>query len=350
MYKPSLDGIRAVCIVFTLCNHIHGAPAFINGGVGVDVFFALSGFLITYLLVNEETALGRIDLKSFYIRRFFRIAPLYYLTVLLYFLSSHALATYQPGHKSTAAFDNSLWWLLTFNKEYQSAAGDPGVFGHAWTLGIEEKFYIVWPLFVHWFGTRRNVLRAGAFSLLVVCVLWCLTSFSELALRGYAGLTFGSVVSIWIHRNQAVAKLFFEKRIASVALVGIVLAYAALLRNDTVWFNLLISLFGAILVGSLWCNGNQRIGSFLSLAPIAGVGKLTYAIYLTHVLVINVVVLLFRALNIPENFYVVFLAAYAGSILFASALHYLIERPLMRFGKRLASSRSAKRLLATNSP
>ncbi|MBC8054979.1 MAG: hypothetical protein H7Y61_00190, partial [Rhizobiales bacterium] len=74
------------------------------------------------------------------------------------------------------------------------------------------------------------------------------------------------------------------------------------------------------------------------------------AIYLTHVLVINVVVLLFRALNIPENFYVVFLAAYAGSILFASALHYLIERPLMRFGKRLASSRSAKRLLATNSP
>lgn len=338
MYKSSLDGIRSFCIFFTVCNHIKGAPAFIDGSVGVDIFFALSGFLITHLLLAEEQSRGRIDLSAFYIRRLFRIAPLYYLTMLLYFVSSYLLSTQKPDFKHAGAFENSFWWLLSFNKEYQPA-DSPGVFGHAWTLGIEEKFYILWPLLICLLGARRNIGYAIAVALLAIGALWYLAGFSELVLRGYAGLTFGASMSMLLRHNAAVARIFAEQRLAAFALAGATLSYIALLRSESVGCNLLISFFGAILVASLWCNASQPVGRFLSVRPLAYLGKLTYSLYLIHVLVINVVLMGFARLQVPQNFYLVFLTAYAGSVACSSALHRFVEQPLIRQGKRLAGAR-----------
>ena len=140
-YLPSLDGLRALCVLMVMFNHIHvHYPGWIIGWVGVDVFFVLSGFLITTLLIREREAYGRVSLKGFYARRFFRIIPVYLVTIVLYVA---ALWVSRDAVK-ISEFKIALPWLLSFMQEFRPVAAG-SVLGHAWTLGIEEKFYTLWP-------------------------------------------------------------------------------------------------------------------------------------------------------------------------------------------------------------
>ena len=141
-YFPSLDGMRAFCVLLVMFNHVHAVvPKWIVGWLGVDVFFVLSGFLITTLLIREKARSGRISLKAFYTRRFYRIVPVYLFTVLLYAVAvrvTHDVV-------KTDQFNAALPWLMTFMQEFRpNTTGN--VLGHGWTLGIEEKFYVFWPL------------------------------------------------------------------------------------------------------------------------------------------------------------------------------------------------------------
>ena len=143
-YFPALDGLRAICVLMVMFSHIPGGvarPPWMYGFLGVDVFFVLSGFLITTLLIRERARTGRVSLTGFYTRRFFRIVPVYLFTVLLYFTAVHVMR----DPVKTAQFKAALPWLLGFMQEYRPAAAG-NVLGHAWTLGIEEKFYLLWPI------------------------------------------------------------------------------------------------------------------------------------------------------------------------------------------------------------
>lgn len=111
-YRSELDGIRSICIIFTICNHLPDPPKFINGSIGVDIFFALSGWLITSLLLQEQSRTATIDIWSFYIRRIFRIVPLYALTVAAYGLAVLLIPAERPE------FASAFWYLISFNREY----------------------------------------------------------------------------------------------------------------------------------------------------------------------------------------------------------------------------------------
>jgi peptidoglycan/LPS O-acetylase OafA/YrhL len=203
-YFPSLDGMRAFCVLLVIFNHVHVAyPRWIVGWLGVDVFFVLSGFLITTLLLRERERTGKISLKGFYTRRFFRIVPIYLFTVLLY-----AVAMRQTHDLlKTAQFKAALPWLLTFMQEYRPfAAGN--VMGHAWTLGIEEKFYVCWPLLlIVLFPFRgRAVLWLGALCAVVL-------SFPALYSRSYGGLLIGAILAIAL---SAQVQWSFVKRLPKV--------------------------------------------------------------------------------------------------------------------------------------
>jgi peptidoglycan/LPS O-acetylase OafA/YrhL len=139
----------------------------VNGTVGVDVFFALSGWLITWLLLEEMRSAGAIDLKAFYIRRFFRIVPLYYFTIVVYAAAAALFFLATASSAKIQELREAIAYLLTFNSEYRSSEAGT-VFGHAWTLGIEEKFYVVWPALIvifangylaRWFA-RRSAFRS----------------------------------------------------------------------------------------------------------------------------------------------------------------------------------------------
>ncbi|HEY8085999.1 MAG TPA: acyltransferase [Methylophilaceae bacterium] len=325
-YRPELDGIRAICIIFTVCNHIHGTPRFIDGSVGVDIFFALSGWLITWLLLVEGLTCQCTDLRGFYIRRVFRIMPLYYLTLLLYFCAALTMTIAKRGGNDLADFQRVFVYLVTFNSEYRPSGT---IFGQAWTLGIEEKFYILWPLaLVVW---RRAPLTIVALGLATTILLTLQSPIPTFQIRGYVGLGAGAAMAVCAFRSARFrCVLNFAAPWSLLALVG---SYALVLMGGRA-FNVLLSVSGAFLVASVWFRRDQFIAKVLATTPLAYVGRLTYAVYLTHVLVINALEVMFGSLLLPWSVKV--LIAYAGSLAVAAFLHKTVEKYFIAIGKRLA--------------
>lgn len=161
--RPELDGLRGVAILLVVVSH--GLPRYMMAGaVGVTVFFTLSGFLITSLLLEEHAATGRLDLRHFYERRVRRLGP-----ALVVFLAAMAVlgltvnswfAT--PGWLGATLFYVTNWGIVQ--------GGAPGALGHTWSLSIEEQFYIVFPLLVLLLARRPSVLIAVTAAITAVSV------------------------------------------------------------------------------------------------------------------------------------------------------------------------------------
>ena len=146
---PALDGVRAVAVALVLAGH-GGIPGMGGGFLGVDIFFVLSGFLITSLLLDELGRSGRIDLGDFWIRRARRLLPALVLMVLTVavgrqFFSPEAVAGLR--NEAVAAFFWVANWMFVVDKtDYFTQGAPPSPLQHAWSLGVEEQYYIVWPL------------------------------------------------------------------------------------------------------------------------------------------------------------------------------------------------------------
>jgi len=339
-YRPELDGIRALCIIFTVAGHVPGKLPFVNGSVGVDVFFALSGWLITSLLLTEFQKNGSINLKSYYIRRIFRIVPLYFLTILFYYLASLIFLLVFNKGEELAEFIDGLPYLLSFNGEYM-AHRDGLLFGHSWTLGIEEKFYLIWPVAllvlipgrIVWLPVIAGI---GIFALILPA------SSPELLLRGYVGLAAGAFTAVAASRSTTVADVLSRPFARWAGIAGMVTAYIA----SVVWpltyeWNLMIAISAVPLIANLWIGKEtNRVGAVLSWPPMAAAGRLTYAVYLTHVLVMNVVLQISSILSIDLGWSVNFLIVYVLALLVGQILHSCVEKPLIDLGRRLAKRSS----------
>jgi peptidoglycan/LPS O-acetylase OafA/YrhL len=146
---PALDGLRAVAVVLVLADH-GGIPGLAGGFLGVDLFFVLSGFLITSLLLDELGRTGRIDLGGFWIRRARRLLPALLLMVLMVvvgrqFFSPEAVAGLRDDAVATFCWVAN-WMFVADKTGYFSQGAPPSPLQHAWSLGVEEQYYIVWPL------------------------------------------------------------------------------------------------------------------------------------------------------------------------------------------------------------
>jgi peptidoglycan/LPS O-acetylase OafA/YrhL len=323
-YFPALDGLRAVSVFMVMCNHTRAqVPAWVHGFVGVDVFFVLSGFLITTLLLRERNQYGSVSVTSFYIRRFFRIVPIYFLTILLYFVSIWAT----HDRERMAQFDVALPWLLTFMREYcPETAGT--ILGHAWTLGIEEKFYLLWPvlLLMHYpFRGRALALLAG-----LCAAILC---FPPIFARAYGGLMLGALLAIGLSENfRPRAALMLLKLPAWLACMLVIAAYSLAGMGDRVL--LLFSATIALLIASLVTRQSVLRRGLESRFAVF-IGKRSYAMYLIHVLVMNAVSRYWPA-AIPSYWLVVAAAGYLLTLGLSAVLYASIERPCMRWGRQLS--------------
>lgn len=177
---PALDGIRAVAVALVLADH-GGVPGVSGGFLGVDVFFVLSGFLITSLLLDELGRTGRVDLRGFWIRRARRLLP----ALLAMVLAVVAARVFFPPDAVTALRDDAVaaffwvanWAFVAQQTDYFSQGSPPSPLQHTWSLGVEEQFYLVWPLLlvavVGVLAVRRaaptlRAVRWGVFGLAVV--------------------------------------------------------------------------------------------------------------------------------------------------------------------------------------
>lgn len=339
-YKPQLDGLRTFCILFTVFNHIPGAPGYINGTVGVDVFFALSGWLITWLLFNERTDRGSINLKAFYVRRIFRIVPLYFVVAILY--AALALANLKAGASDEL---QAAWpYIVTFNMEYRpEAAGN--LFGHAWTLGIEEKFYIFWPLILAVFGLHTG--RAWCIALAAVVGIILIGATTEIA-RGYIGLAFGATAAVTVRSLPNLSKFLNSARLAGPFFCVIGMAYVgSLIVNHDFGWNIVISFFAALAIASMWMNEDQLVNRFLSWQPLVWLGTLTYAIYLVQTLSIRIAAILNGKTGLPVDGWALFVTAYGVSVIVAFALHILVEQPFIHRGRAIAKRVGDQKLVVS---
>lgn len=182
-YIPALDGLRTLAVVAVVLYHLNLTWA--QGGLlGVTIFFVLSGYLITRLLLNEVAKTGRIDLKSFWIRRIRRLFPavvtVVVVTCALCTIFNHVMLTkMRPDILPSLLFFNN-WWQIAQDVSYFNALGDPSPLTHFWSLAIEEQFYLVWPplllamVSMHMSkpNTRRVVLGLAAVSALAMVALY----------------------------------------------------------------------------------------------------------------------------------------------------------------------------------
>ncbi len=293
-YIPGLDGMRAIAVLIVMVAHF-GLSHIIPGGFGVTVFFFISGFLITRLLLAESEKDGRIGLKNFYIRRFLRLLPaLYFMLLVTYF--GLAFLGARPGMPETIAAATytmnyyDLW--LTFNNQPQV-----GPWGHLWSLAVEEHFYLLYPLVLILFGTNlKGALRAS----MAICGLvlaWRLIAFYGLNFPGkynyaasdarFDSIVYGCVLSLMMHLKPDGNLL---KRITGfVPFAGAIatLLVCFLIRDEgfrqTVRYSLQgLALFVVFRNLYFWSTLNFA-ARILEWKPLALTGKISYGLYLWHI-------------------------------------------------------------------
>lgn len=333
-HLPSLDGLRAISILLVLLGHLGGTRGFmhVNLGVGdyahlgVVVFFVISGFLITRLLLSEYAKKGTISLKLFYIRRTLRLFPACYALIACVYLLSLTGIT----HLQT----REIWHAVTYTVNYLPHG--PWEIGHLWSLSVEEQFYLFWPLVFLALGPRQvtwvavALILLGPIGRLANRILLINTPYHDLPMFPMvadsiaAGCILASV-SGWLEGQGWYLKLF--KPASALGILTIVL-----LANRYMDYTL-VSVFGtsilniglAILIHrSVYCH-RDWIGQILNWKPIAFVGTLSYSLYLWQQLFLNRNSAAW-ANAFPQNL-VFAVAAAVGS-------YFLLEKPFLKLRQR----------------
>lgn len=292
------------------------------------IFFVISGMLITTLLLREESEHGRICLRGFYLRRICRILPLYYLALLIFSLAVAAGLGEHPGD-----YADRLVHFVTFTNEYAS----PGTFGHSWSLGIEEKFYLTWPLI----GFIVPVLcRRRASVLAVMCLMTTTVGLVHPSepLSFYSPVLVGCLLGLALHNEQT----FRLVRRAALPGLAISLATCAgifVLLLSTPGRTSVDVIFGisaavalpGLLLGPSWLSG------WLRASPMLFVGRRSYAIYLFHPLVGSLLALgMSRTDGLWPAAYLTIM--FLATLALADVLYRIVERPMIRFGHRVTKT------------
>jgi peptidoglycan/LPS O-acetylase OafA/YrhL len=336
-YFPALDGLRTICVSLVIFEHVGNLPdslSNIQGWLGVDVFFLISGFLITTLLFREENAKKKIDLFAFYVRRFFRIVPLYVFVLSIYIVRAAsnpqrwALMRHWLVYYLTMSMDILSAHIDVYN-DYVGAKKPP--FGATWSLGVEEKFYIIWPLLFF-------VLLPKKYRMLSIPVLIAVSALFPFRLfRSYVGLLIGCLLAIIIASTRGERLKKILARIPATAIVALML-FGFYLVNLKIEFVFLFSVIGSVLVAHLVLADSWLV-NLLSTKPFVWVGQRSYSMYLVHMMLIDTVEYFIPHKTVLGSILVT-TCAIASTALTAALLFRFVEEPARQFGKRiLAKSR-----------
>jgi peptidoglycan/LPS O-acetylase OafA/YrhL len=345
-YRPDLEGLRAIAILAVVGAHA-GIPGLQGGFVGVDVFFVLSGFLITGLLSEEVRVSGRIDFAAFYVRRVRRLLPaLLLMLVGSSILASVLLAPAEQPAQAIAAASAALWLsnihFALAKLDYFSPASESNLFLHTWSLGVEEQFYLVWPalLALLALGTNRSVMRRWITGLLVVLAVSSLgcqiatyrapaIAFYMMPVRAWqfalGGLAWALVgggssgrVGDWVAKvPQLLGWLGLSAIILSACLFDRGMPYP----GGYAWLPS-IGAFLIAVVGAV-AGGTIGVGSILSSSPMQAIGRISYSWYLWH----WPILLLGRALGVGDNLPLRLTWVFV-SLVIAILSRTLVENPL----------------------
>ncbi len=342
-FFPGLEGLRAIAALLVVFHHArtHRLWGVLEGWNGVSLFFVLSGFLITTLALREEDERGALRWRAFFVRRGFRILPVYVASLALYTAAMFVLGI---GAAHRASFVHAVPWFLSPFPEVPFFTHVHVVFSLAWSLGIEEKFYLLWPLLAFVVLRNRNRTRLTlAVVLALACQLPLALTGGGRAVAPYSAILAGCVLAFLLHDRRTfpvVARLGSNAGfvLAATLLVAVHAsthfwhATAEGYRVSSPAYYLPYSLAAALVVGSLALRSRRGIAS----RQMRFVGRVSYPLYLMHPLALGVAAAFVAPGGTVAE--LVYLAlGLVLSLALAYALHRVVERPLIRVGKRQAA-------------
>jgi peptidoglycan/LPS O-acetylase OafA/YrhL len=341
----SLDGVRALAVIVVVATHfgLHAT----QGQIGVDVFFVLSGFLITSLLLKERDRTNRVSLTNFWRRRALRLLPaLGCAIVLAVAVSLTALPAMRHSTIRLVPF------VLAYAGNWAVVFGPPhagGLLAHTWSLAVEEQFYIVWPLLgVAWLCVTADRRRAAR---IVGAVAVADALYFVLALANWApgraifatdthafGLLTGSALALWVHRDGPVtlAQDCWRRRVQAAGGISalLIVGLACFGRLDLVI--LPATAAAAALVASLVLVPAGSLVRVFAWSPMRWIGRRSYGIYLYH-FPLAVAFVGERHLH-GLHYAVAVTVCVAGSLLLAAASYRWVETPFLRRKDRLGTA------------
>jgi peptidoglycan/LPS O-acetylase OafA/YrhL len=349
-YLPALDGLRALAALLVIFYHFQiGRKVGHWGNLGVEMFFTLSGFLITWLLLREQEQHGAINLGQFYIRRSLRIFPAFYIFGLL----SLGLLLLNGLEVRWAAFLAAFFYVSNI----YDALGYPyqRFLGHTWSLAVEEQFYLLWPLMLLMLLLcRRNTRYMTNVLIAIIGSVWGYRAWLVLTLGAsrdflYAcphmrwdQLMTGCLLAVLLKR-EACSGLW--RRLCSCSLLPVLTlillgtsAYLQVISEYTYTYLVGFAIdpvLTAILIVQLMCLHNRVPWRWLNWRSVQYLGQISYSLYLYHVLLMPAAVhtLLARYVRWWQLEFVVKLGI---TILLASASFWLVERPCLKLKRTFA--------------
>ncbi|MEM7106864.1 MAG: acyltransferase [Bacteroidota bacterium] len=350
-YIKSLDGLRGIAVLLVIIYHFSKLPFigfdFELGWIGVQLFFVLSGFLITKILIQEKKETLNFYLKRFYWRRTLRIFPIYFLYLLLIYVIW--LLSHEPND-----FKFSIPYLLTYTYNFSVLAESweiTRLYSHLWSLSIEEQFYLLWPIIVYVLSIRGLKILAITIIILTpfvrlilgeilintmateelagIGVYWfTLSHFDAFAVGGVLNIIhentrhkiirFGWIVWLMVLTAGILNLVNYDAELTSYEWTSLGYLLPVLENYQHVWsYTLLNLLFGIMILSA----SLKKTTPFLEVKPLVFMGKISYGMYLYHFIIIVFVEKLFTDRNI-NGLLLLFITL--GVITLVSYLSYII--------------------------
>jgi peptidoglycan/LPS O-acetylase OafA/YrhL len=301
-YLPGLDGLRALAVLAVLAYHAE--VSWMPGGfLGVEIFFVISGYLITAILLRENRRGGRISLRRFYLRRARRLLPALVLCIVATMLVAFLLVPEEVHSLRDDALASlayvSNWHLVLSDVSYFESFGRPSLFLHIWSLGVEEQFYLLWPLLLIAalaLGRRRAAAVLAVGGVVVSTVLMALLLDPHDPNRVYygtdtraAGFLLGAALAMWWSPWRLAPAVTRSSRrlldvVGAVAVGGLVVLLVYVSEFDLRLYRggfLVVALCSAVAI-AVAVHPGSRVRKVLGITPLVWIGLRSYGIYLWH--------------------------------------------------------------------
>lgn len=369
IYFPGLNGIRFLAAAAVMINHIEGFKHRNNisnvdkftdfmGHEGVTVFFVLSGFLITFLLLEELKQKGEIKIKNFYIRRILRIWPLYFL---IFGLGYFVFPNYWYPDFFENPNDSDFTRKVLLNVFFLPNVVFYGIGSYfstsiLWSIGVEEQFYIFWPWFVKKWNSLKNIL---IFLILFIGIRYCFYILSLLnwneSTQSFFNLVYlflqhdsiliGGLFAFLFHIKHSALKIIFLPIIQIIAYITPI-ASVVLSKGFGIDWIFLASPLHSICYSIIIINISTNTKSLLKLENTIFnyLGKISFGLYMYHSILIFAVMTFFEKLNLNYSFpfqILFYLLVFGLTILTASVSYNYFEKPLLKYKSKFMSIKSS---------